>query len=188
MPRALFDLSIDNSINFSVRTCAQPPAKAQTNGTASAPAPAPAAAAAASASADAKSPAAAADAAVVRGEWVGFARVVTDFGSFAYLADVYVEPAHRKGGVANWLVGLIKSYPLFQPLRRFMLVTADAQALYERNGWTRIDPNKTTAMSITRPYIVPKPQADTAAGAGAAGTAASAAAQPNGSGGGAPSS
>jgi GNAT superfamily N-acetyltransferase len=67
---------------------------------------------------------------------VGFARVVTDLATFAYLADVFVVEAHRRRGLGDWLVESILLHPRLQNLRRFALITRDAGALYERHGFT----------------------------------------------------
>ncbi len=66
---------------------------------------------------------------------VGFARVVTDRATFAYLADVYVLEAHRGQGLSKRLVAFILAHPDLQGLRRFMLATADAHGLYEQFGF-----------------------------------------------------
>ena len=67
---------------------------------------------------------------------VGFARVVTDKASFAYLADVYVLEAHRGQGLSKRLVGQILGHPELMGLRRFLLATADAHGLYAQFGFT----------------------------------------------------
>lgn len=69
------------------------------------------------------------------GELVGFARVVTDFAVFAYLADVFVVPAHRGRGISQQLMAAIRSHPRLQGLRRWSLVTRDAHGLYEQFGF-----------------------------------------------------
>ena len=66
---------------------------------------------------------------------VGFARVVTDKASFAYLADVYVLEEHRGQGLSKRLVAAIQAHPELQGLRRFMLATADAHGLYAQFGF-----------------------------------------------------
>ena len=66
---------------------------------------------------------------------VGFARVVTDKASFAYLADVYVLEEHRRQGLSKRLVETIQAHPDLQGLRRFMLATKDAHALYAQFGF-----------------------------------------------------
>ncbi len=66
---------------------------------------------------------------------VGFARVVTDRATFAYLADVYVLPEHRGQGLAKRLVREVLAHPELQGLRRFLLATRDAHGLYARFGF-----------------------------------------------------
>ena len=74
--------------------------------------------------------------AILRGdETVGFARVVTDRATMAYLADVFVLPSHRGNGLAKWLMECIVSHPDLQRLRRWLLATADAHRLYSHNGF-----------------------------------------------------
>jgi GNAT superfamily N-acetyltransferase len=68
-------------------------------------------------------------------EQVGFARVVTDRATFAYLADVFVLEEHRGRGIGKWLVEVILSHPDLQGLRRWMLATRDAHDLYRRYGF-----------------------------------------------------
>jgi len=74
-------------------------------------------------------------AALADGEQVGFARVVTDKATFAYLADVYVVQAHRGRGLAKLLVQAVQQHPELQGLRRFMLATRDAHGLYAQFGF-----------------------------------------------------
>jgi GNAT superfamily N-acetyltransferase len=70
-----------------------------------------------------------------RAEQVGFARVVTDRATFAYLCDVYVLNAHRGRGLGRWLMEVVAAHPDLQGLRRFVLVTRDAHGLYARFGF-----------------------------------------------------
>jgi len=65
----------------------------------------------------------------------GFARVVSDFATFAYLADVFILPEHRGKGLSKWLVQIILGHPQLQGLRRFTLATRDAHALYAQFGF-----------------------------------------------------
>jgi GNAT superfamily N-acetyltransferase len=65
----------------------------------------------------------------------GFARVVTDHATFAYLCDVYVDARHRAAGLGLWLMECIVAHPDLQGLRRFCLMTRDAHTLYERFGF-----------------------------------------------------
>jgi len=72
-------------------------------------------------------------------ELAGFARVITDYATFAYLADVFVLPEHRAQGLSKWLVEFIVGHPELQGLRRWMLATRDAHELYVRyGGFSRI--------------------------------------------------
>ena len=73
------------------------------------------------------------------GKQIGFARLVTDKATFAYLADVFVLEEHRGQGLSKWLIEVIQSHPELQGLRRWMLMTRDAQGLYEQFGWTVLD-------------------------------------------------
>ena len=72
------------------------------------------------------------------GEQIGFARLVTDKATFAYLADVFVLPAFRGQGLSKWMMQTIHAHPELQHLRRWWLGTKDAHGLYEQFGWTRI--------------------------------------------------
>lgn len=66
---------------------------------------------------------------------VGFARVVTDHATFAYLADVFIIDSHRGRGLSKKLMGAITTHPALQDLRRWMLVTRDAHTLYTQYGF-----------------------------------------------------
>jgi GNAT superfamily N-acetyltransferase len=63
---------------------------------------------------------------------IGYARVVTDFATFAWLADVFVLEAHRGQGLAKWLIESILAHPELQRFRRWVLATKDAHELYRR--------------------------------------------------------
>ncbi|MGR5468577.1 GNAT family N-acetyltransferase [Vibrio astriarenae] len=71
----------------------------------------------------------------VRGEQVGFARLITDRATFAYLSDVFILSEHRGKGLSKWLVEVIISYPDLQGLRRIVLATHDAHGLYAQYGF-----------------------------------------------------
>jgi GNAT superfamily N-acetyltransferase len=78
-----------------------------------------------------------------RGTQIGFARVVTDRATFAYLCDVYVLESHRGRGLGKWLIEIVMAHPDLQGLRRFQLVTRDAHGLYRRHGFeTPINPER----------------------------------------------
>jgi len=70
------------------------------------------------------------------GQQVGFARVVSDFATFAYLADVFVLESYRGRGLSKRLMEVIRSHPKLQGLRRWHLVTRDAHGLYRQYGFT----------------------------------------------------
>jgi GNAT superfamily N-acetyltransferase len=72
------------------------------------------------------------------GEQVGFARVVTDYATFAWVADVYIEAEHRGHGLGKRLVEAILGHPELQGLRRWMLATADAHELYRGYGFAEL--------------------------------------------------
>jgi len=69
---------------------------------------------------------------------IGFARVITDRATFAYLGDVFVLEAFRGHGLARWLLEVIQSHPELQGLRRWVLLTRDAHALYRQVGWSSL--------------------------------------------------
>ena len=73
-----------------------------------------------------------------QGEQVGFARVVTDYATFAWLADVYVEAPHRGHGLGKRLVETVLAHPELQGMRRWFLATADAHELYRRYGFSEL--------------------------------------------------
>lgn len=67
---------------------------------------------------------------------IGFARVITDYTTIAFLNDVFVLPAYRGRGLSKWLMECITSHPELQGLRRWMLSTRDAHGLYGKFGFT----------------------------------------------------
>jgi GNAT superfamily N-acetyltransferase len=86
------------------------------------------------------------------GAQVGFARVVTDRATFAYLCDVFVLPVARGAGVGKALMDAVVAHPDLQGLRRFSLATADAHALYARYGFTPLG-DASRFMEIYRPGV-----------------------------------
>lgn len=83
---------------------------------------------------------------------VAFARVISDFATFGYLADVFVLPTHRGHGYSKQLMDAIMAHPQLQGLRRFMLATSDAHGVYAQYGFAA--PAKPqTLMEIVRPNI-----------------------------------
>jgi len=74
--------------------------------------------------------------AVTAGRQVGFARMITDKATFAYLADVFIIEEYRGRGLSKWLMEVIMSYPDLRGLRRMILATKDAHGLYKQFGFT----------------------------------------------------
>jgi GNAT superfamily N-acetyltransferase len=72
------------------------------------------------------------------GAQVGFARVVSDFATVAYVGDVFVLEAHRGRGLGKWLMQCITQHPALQNLRRWILTTRDAHGLYSQFGFTPV--------------------------------------------------
>ena len=66
---------------------------------------------------------------------VGFARVITDRATFAYLCDVFILEDFQGRGLGKWMMEAVTSHPDLQGLRRFLLATRDAHSLYERFGF-----------------------------------------------------
>lgn len=86
-------------------------------------------------------------------EQVGFARIITDQATFAYLADVFILPEHRGKGLSKLLVKTILDQPNLPGLRRWMLATRDAHSLYEQFGFTSLDePNLYMHRKRGQPY------------------------------------
>ena len=67
---------------------------------------------------------------------VGFARVISDYATFAYIGDVFIIEEYRGKGLSKWLVAMIVEHPELQGLRRWMLLTRDAHGLYQKVGFT----------------------------------------------------
>jgi len=81
---------------------------------------------------------------------VGFARVITDYATFAYLADVFVLPSHRGRGIAKQIMQAIATHPELHGLRRWHLVTRDAHSLYAQFGFEPIDAPERHMMKLRR--------------------------------------
>ena len=85
-------------------------------------------------------------------EQVGYARVISDFATFAYLCDVFILANYRGHGLAKWLMHCILNHPGLQGLRRFMLMTRDAHGLYRESGFTDLK-NPPDVMEIAKPGL-----------------------------------
>lgn len=88
---------------------------------------------------------------------VGFARVITDRATYAYIADVFVIESHRGRGLSRWLMECIMEHPDLQDLRRWSLVTRDAHGLYEKFGFARTArPERHMEIVKLNPYGAPQ--------------------------------
>lgn len=83
---------------------------------------------------------------------VGFARVITDAATFAYLADVFMDEDYRGRGLSKWLMKVIMEHESVQELRRFMLATRDAHGLYSQFGFTLLK-NTDRWMQVHNPNV-----------------------------------
>jgi GNAT superfamily N-acetyltransferase len=73
---------------------------------------------------------------------IGFARVISDFATFAYIGDVFVLESYRGQGIGKWLMKCVMEYPSLHNLRRWSLVTEDAHGLYAQFGFTPLQSPK----------------------------------------------
>lgn len=86
------------------------------------------------------------------GAQVGFARVVTDFATVAYLGDVFVLETHRGHGLSKFMMECILGHPALQGLRRWILLTRNAHGLYEQFGFTPLK-SADRYMELHRPDV-----------------------------------
>jgi GNAT superfamily N-acetyltransferase len=87
-----------------------------------------------------------------QGRQVGFARVITDYATFGYVADVFVLPEYRRRGLAKMLMRAILDHPELRGLRRLLLATRDAHKLYAPFGFKPLA-NPEHFMTVHRPEI-----------------------------------
>lgn len=90
---------------------------------------------------------------------IGFARLITDYATFAYLSDVYILEEYQGKGLGRWVMECIHQHPIFEQLRRIMLVTTTAPWLYEKLGYEPVN-QKNFAWTIARPDIYSQVKAD----------------------------
>ena len=83
---------------------------------------------------------------------VGFARVVSDFATVAYIGDVFVLESHRGRGLSKWMMECIMGHPALQGLRRWILLTRDAHGLYRQFGFTPLK-SAERYMELHRPDV-----------------------------------
>ena len=76
--------------------------------------------------------------ALERGATVGFTRVISDRATFAYVSDVFVDPARRGTGISKALMAAVSAHPELQDLRLWVLATADAHGLYAKYGFNAL--------------------------------------------------
>jgi GNAT superfamily N-acetyltransferase len=90
---------------------------------------------------------------VFRGEdQVGFARVVSDYATFAYIGDVFILAQHRGRGLGKFLMECVMKHPELQGLRRWSLVTRDAHGLYKQFGFTALA-HPERYMELANPHV-----------------------------------
>lgn len=82
----------------------------------------------------------------------GFARVISDYATFAYLGDVFILREHRGLGLAKWLMECVTRHPELQGLRRWVLATSDAHGLYRQFGFTPLAKPE-IYMEIVNPHV-----------------------------------
>lgn len=83
---------------------------------------------------------------------IGFARVISDFATIAYLGDIYVLDAYRGQGLSKRLMDAVMTHPNLQGLRRWILLTATADWLYEKYGFVKV-PNPEIYMELYNPTV-----------------------------------
>lgn len=84
---------------------------------------------------------------------IGFARVISDFATFAYLSDVFVLESHRGNDLSKKMLSEIMKHPELQGLRRWMLVTTNAHGLYEQFGFSApMNPEKIMEIFVPNLY------------------------------------
>ena len=86
---------------------------------------------------------------------VGFARVISDYATYAYVSDVFVLPAHRGRGVGKQIMAAIVAHPDLQGLRRWTLFTRDAHALYRQYGFGECRHPERLMEILGPPYAAP---------------------------------
>jgi len=88
------------------------------------------------------------------GAQVGFARVITDYATYGYIADVFVLPSHRGQGIGKELMQAIRNHRDLQRLRRWHLVTRDAHNLYATVGFRPLEaPERHMEIAVKNAYV-----------------------------------
>lgn len=87
-------------------------------------------------------------------EQVGFARVISDFATFAYIADVFIVEPYRERGLGKELMATVMAHPELQGLRRWILATRDAHGLYAQFGFTPLEnPGRMMEVADSEAYL-----------------------------------
>lgn len=89
------------------------------------------------------------------GSQIGFARVISDFSTIAYLGDIYVLDAYRGQGLSKRLMDNVMNHPNLQGLRRLILLTSTAEWLYEKYGFSKL-PKPELYMELFNPDVYRK--------------------------------
>lgn len=89
------------------------------------------------------------------GTQIGYCRVITDYSTFAYLADVFIIEEARGKGYSVWMTKKLLQIPELQGLRRWLLATRDAHSLYSKTGWKPLK-NPEYFMEISSPDLYKK--------------------------------
>ncbi|MFN4315656.1 MAG: GNAT family N-acetyltransferase [Chitinophagaceae bacterium] len=87
-----------------------------------------------------------------KGRQIGFARVISDFSTIAYLGDIYVLDDYRGQGLSKKLMDAVMGHPNLQGLRRWILLTSTADWLYEKYGFVKV-PNPEIYMELYNPNV-----------------------------------
>src|SRR5579872_1477588 len=87
-----------------------------------------------------------------QGEQIGFARVISDYATYAYIGDVFVLESFRGRGLGKWLMECVIKHPKLQGLRRWSLVTSDAHGLYAQIGFEPLKKPE-NYMELHRPHV-----------------------------------
>jgi GNAT superfamily N-acetyltransferase len=87
---------------------------------------------------------------------VGFARVISDYATIAYVGDVFVLESHRGRGLSKWLMERVTQHPALQNLRRWILTTRDAHGLYAQVGFTPVK-SPERYMELHQPTVYERP-------------------------------
>lgn len=87
-----------------------------------------------------------------KGQQIGFARVISDFSTIAYLGDIYVLESYRGQGLSKKLMNSVMKHPSLQDLRRWILLTSTAEWLYEKYGFSKL-PKPEIYMELFNPDV-----------------------------------